>query len=222
MKRIGILGPVLFLAAVGLPALQPPAAGNGNPPHEWKDQNRIARRLDLVENQRRTERAIAEGRLQRAPASGAVYIDGAANPEILMPFEVFQRLLMAGFLGSDDARHTARASLEPGRVAAGLPPDFWPQLESAAGPLIRSLVGQQRVAEEIRSGKSTLRSSDLKAMQANDCRDRAHGLSAARRAFGTSRFDRFLYESVAPQMGLVSDFDANDGERLLWIEEGCP
>lgn len=66
------------------------------------------------------------------------------------------------------------------------------------------------------------RAMALEAMGIRECGLRADALQTVREKLGAEKFDRFLYEEAAPNIGIGSDFPfENEAWRLRFIEEGC-
>jgi hypothetical protein len=190
-------------------------------PHLWSPEHRIQQRLDDDAGRQRIDRAVEDGKLTQRPPSGAIYVDGAADPELLLPWELFQSLIMRTMVAEDPSRALNRGHFEQVRRRLGLPPTFWTDLESVAGHFVGSLRAQMRLASE-HPKNAAANAGAMALLQSNDCAKRAQALAAARARFGQERFDRFLYEAVAPELTVVDDASALDEERLLRVEEGCP
>lgn len=190
------------------------------PAHRWPREERIERRLNPTAVQERITRAVEEGQLSRQRLDGSVYIDGARNPELLLPWEILQQLTMQGLVAAEPARSGYREMLEDTRQRLDLPESFWSDLEQVTQPFVSSLRAQVALARQAHfSTAVSLR--QLEALQSHDCQLRARALAEARHRFGRELFDKFLYQSVAPTMTIVAEQNDNESYRLSWVEEGC-
>lgn len=174
------------------PALQPWA---------WTLEERLAARFDPESIRERSaamderNRAIMREGGQEPKAADATsrridnVIDGARNPELLTPTEVFHGLLFAFY---DDAR--TRNDLRS-RVARELPAlgvserEFWDELERVAGPYIDAFQFHTH-------GHPFTSEKELDEF----CAMRFDALHAARQKFGGRAFDRLMYVAIAPTM----------------------
>lgn len=174
-------------------------------PWEWTTEDRLAARVDPVKI---AERAQSTGRETTQKYS----IDGSRNPELLLPHELFQSLL-TGFVPDDERRRRKRDSLRPGIVASGFNEElFWAQLRSAVGEYIDNYAYP---AQETVVSLTDRRGYGL-------CRVAYTALNNARQVFGPDRFDRFLYEVVAPRVWVASATNAPDpAAELRYVERGC-
>jgi hypothetical protein len=207
-------GLVLVLLAQPQPSVEPPV---------WRipNEKRVERRFDPAKRQARVDAARkanlkAEGPAQLRSSSGHDAIVGRDYPDLLLPFEVFRRLVRVGFSDDPGVRDGFRASVEPARRELGLPDEFWAKLEGIT-------VRYRLSAQALQQTPSASSDEKLSAKQSarGVCSARAKALAAARREFGEETFNRFLYLGVAPGMVLISDDNAPGPEKLLEIEKGC-
>lgn len=204
------------------PAPRTPADGVRQPkkPWEWTVEERLAVRLDpekIAERQRAEEaRYRAAGTRALSTRRETVHnysVDGSRHPELLLPHELFQSLL-TGFVSDDDRRRRKRESLRAGIVASGFDEElFWAQLRSAASEYIDTYAYPP--SETVAALSSAREPYAL-------CRAAATALTNARQVFGADRFDRFLYEIVAPRAWVASATNAADpAAELRKTEGGC-
>lgn len=203
----GVAGVLLLAFHLNAGTAEPPgSAGVSRSPQqkmgwEWTLEERLAMRTDPVK--------IAE----RARETAQNYsIDGSRNPELLLPHELFQSLL-TGFVPDDDRRRRKRESLRAGIIASGFAEElFWAQLRSAASEYIDTYAYPAPGAVVSLADR---RNYGL-------CRTAFDALQNARQVFGRERFDRFLYEVVAPRVWVASATNAPDpAAELRYVEEGC-
>ncbi len=203
------------------PALQSAERqGQEKKPWEWTIEDRLVARVHPVKIAERqdTEEARYHSAGAQAPSTErettqSYSIDGSRNPELLLPHELFQSLL-TGFVPDDERRRSKRESLRPAMVTSGFDEElFWAQLRSAAGEFIDNYAYPAR---ETVISQSERRQYGL-------CRSAFRALNNARQVFGPDRFDRFLYEVVAPGTWVAWATDAPDpAAELRYVERGCP
>lgn len=188
---------------------------------EWTIAERLAARLDPakirlrqydaeVGNRRIGVQAVAVPRER----PGNYSIDGRRNPELLLPHELFVSL-MTGFVPDDERRGRNRASLRAGIVSAGFDEQmFWAQLASVASEYAEYSYGDVNPSGAAVS--QSHRDPD------HGCRLRFDALTAARHVFGQERFDRLLYEVVAPGTQVASATTAAEpSAELRRVAAGC-
>jgi hypothetical protein len=218
---------LLFLLAAIITA---PLIGQPKPAWTWTVQERIAFRTDsnlARERVRNDKRVQAHGVPSGEPETQpwADQFNGQSHPELFLPHEVFDELVKLAFLGSPRTGQVVRKGFLPEIRRHGLPTDFWQQLESlstfyfadywAVSDLLRDSTRRQSGADRERAEESLV----LKHTAA--CRSRAAALAAARKEFGSERFDRFLYDVIAVNMFSATD-RLPDPELLRQAERGCP
>lgn len=188
-------------------------------PWEWTTEDRLAARVDPVKiaerqnaDEARYHSAGAQAQSTGRETTQKYSIDGSRNPELLLPHELFQSLL-TGFVPDDERRRRKRESLRPGIVASGFNEElFWAQLRSAVGEYIDNYAYP---AQETVVSLTDRRGYGL-------CRVAYTALNNARQVFGPDRFDRFLYEVVAPRVWVASATNAPDpAAELRYVERGC-
>jgi hypothetical protein len=136
-------------------------------------------------------------------------ISGDANPELLMPTEILERLLRVVYVAPPKVAKVYRASYDTRRANLGLPGDLWERLHPIAMPWVRA-------RDDARSSPRFER----RDARMRSCRELALALAMAKSEFGEEPFQRLLYEVVAPGMTL-STTDAETPEALRKREEGC-
>lgn len=168
---------------------------------KWDDRTRIAMRLDPVAMAQRV--AAHKARLADAPQ---FVIDGNANPELFLPFELFEALLndVDPRVGDETARQASRESYSHQLSALGFDPSgFWTDLGRIASPYLTARVERDATA----------------AVEL--CRARYVSLNTARTHFGP-RFDEFLYTGVAPKLHVASAKpSAGQAAGLEFLADGC-
>jgi hypothetical protein len=204
----------------------PPARENGKnavqrarAPWEWTIEERLSARLDPMSIAERQDAAEGRHPTIRSQSVREVRegiqnysVDGAVNPELLLPHELFQSLL-TGFVPDEQRQRRQRESLRRGIVAAGFDEElFWAQLRSAASEYIDSYLYPPPTRIE-----STSRQD-----RDGRCRAGFVALNTARQVFGANEFDRFLYDVVAPRTQVASTTSAADpAAELRYVELGC-
>jgi hypothetical protein len=199
-----------------------PAPAAEREPWRWTDEERLAARFNPESIRERREEhhkeQLARNPKARTPSPTENIIDGTRNPELLLPWELFQTFVMRTLSDDSPAREPNRcryAKLAPWIAGE---PEFWSRLETAALPFTDAI---ERSRE---SGRIERESGIPPAPEeaSDSCRSRLVALEAAREAFGRERFDEFLYTAVAPGGIRFADGDgAPTPSRLLWIARGC-
>ena len=217
----------LALFLVAWPAVVHAEEPAKKPAWEWSLEERIAKRLDPG-----SERAAAEERdlhpggmrLDVHVAEPTQFtVDGKRDPELLLPFEIFGSLLS----GVDPRwREDTRKQYREKIAAFGWEEEvFWKTLEEAAAEHTRF----QAESLELQMKLQTLSPPDHRRVEARleelgykQCGARADAFQEVRRNLGAETFDRFLYGSVAPEIGIGSALPVGDEEeRLRFVEGGC-
>jgi hypothetical protein len=211
---------MLVLMNVGVPAS---AEGHEKRPWEWTVQERLKVRFDRDHIRARqlayeadypasrAPRHRAESQSagsERAPANLLSYtIDGRRNPELFLPYELFDSLL-SGFAADAELRRKQRGLLRHGIRSFGYDDaEFWSRLEALAAASIafRQEGPPRRLQLEDADERTCIR---YKALQ------------AARLEF--ARFDEFLYTVIAPHTSMgVATSEENAVALLRRAEEGA-
>ena len=195
-------------------------------PWQWSIEERIAARSDPRAAAERVaaheSRSVKPSKIAASSAGSggaADVIDGARNPELLLPAEVFASLVRKAYLG--DGKYQERFAVE--RAASGLPADFWERLSVAAAPYISEIRAQR--ARSLRAAHAP--AADMVVIQEEErasslarCLALADALESARAEFGAERFDRYLYSVAAPSIIILSD-RIDDVASLRRSAGGC-
>lgn len=167
--------------------------------------------------QERFDPACAAERLSKARgtvAEGWIVLDGNSHAHLYLPWELMQAFL----LESDSSSRELRRMLYRKQIAtAGWDYDFFWQVIGESAREFRTL--WQSMADDQRRARGRLPEDDLRRTAL--CRARASALDAARAAFGTNEFDRFLYTVVPPHRFKAFNPQAQTPATLLRVETGC-
>jgi hypothetical protein len=157
-------------------------------------------------------RARGEGAGTSGKQPVVYMIDGSRNPELFLPYELFDGLL-AGLNPNEEARHKQRAYLQESiRRLAYDDEAFWALLESISAKYLPLRFGQ----------KKTLSSVEANAIAATKCQERYDALEAARALFGRKKFDIVLYTVMAPvSQYSEATLDDDPGAMHRRAETGC-
>jgi hypothetical protein len=208
------------------PRTDPDAAQKSKAAWEWTVEERLADRFDPAKIREReiayearfpqTSGSPRRAREESAGTSGkqpVVYmIDGSRNPELFLPYELFDGLL-AGLNPNEEARHKQRAYLQESIRRLGYDDEaFWALLESISAKYLPLRFGQ----------KKTLSSVEVNAIAATKCQERYDALEAARALFGRKKFDIVLYTVMAPvSQYSEATLDDDPGAMHRRAETGC-
>ncbi|PYQ28180.1 MAG: hypothetical protein DMF56_17245 [Acidobacteria bacterium] len=214
MRRLTFTVPFL-LFAVSVAGQQP-----AKQPWEWTLDERLAVRLDPASIAKREQRqqgmrqqTAGEPLSKKERQSPQKHsIDGSENPELLLPHELFDGLI-TGFVPDDFRRRHQRENFRRGIIATGFEEEeFWSTLRSASATYI------DNYAYPVPGTKPP----PIPGVRWTMCREAFLALNRARQAFGKEKFDRFLYEFVAPttQVGYGTNA-ADPAADLRFVEEGC-
>lgn len=212
------------------------AKDEAKPAWKWTIEERIAKRLDPEEIRKRTlqkERDLVEKdgitpeiRISVGLPPVAVVkfvVEGRNDPELLMPWELFGSVLDgASPVSGDGTRRRYRRAI----VEAGWTEEFfWKTLQEASSEIFQHQEERLAFARKqtpVDVAERRAHEMKLEAMSIRECGMQADALQVVRKKLGVEKFDRFLYEKVAPNVGIGSDFPfANEEWRLRFIEGGC-
>lgn len=215
--------------------LEKPIAAS-KPAWDWTLDERIAKRLDPASIRERTQaserdRVEKDGFTPEVHASVGIpaipvrfVVEGRRDPELLMPFELFGSII-EGVGEPDNRRGTRRVYRDEIRESGWDEDLFWQTLQEATAEYWTTT--DERLAMERRARTLPLAERRALSIRAeahgiSGCRLRAEALQRVRQKLGAEKFDRFLYEKVAPKVGISSDFPLGNEEwRLRYIEGGC-
>ena len=225
---------VCFLSPIARSQSAPPetAVAARKPAWEWTLNERIAKRLDPVligERARASEKDLVErgGFKPEEVIPVRFTIDGWRDPELFMPSELFNSIL-AGVRVEQEIASGTRTTYRQKILDAGWDVDlFWQTVEEASAEYWKTTNERLAIQRAALSQPLTLaerRALSIKAESLNvpGCRLRAHALQTVRQKLGAEKFDRFLYEAIAPKISISSNLPfGNEEWRLLYIEGGC-
>lgn len=206
---------------------------------QWSDEERLKVRFDPVSIRERSSREATEPygvqppnvvrgtskTTQSVDATAGNLIVGRRNPELLMPFELFNLLIEQGFTGDAAARAEFRKSVAPQIEATAIAPDtFWSAVERAAAPFIRNQQQERELLAQLNEAKTdearTAIRQQLKNLQQPQCQQRAAALEAVTKRLGRSVVYRVLYEGIAPSLNVTS-VEPDTPARLQFVAGGC-
>ena len=198
---------------------------------QWTTEERLSVRFDpegmrsrrvADEAMRRNHDKSADGAPTPSTVEGEnrCVVHGNMNPELLMPSELFGELVSLLFSEKPDTRLGFRALLEDRAQKAGIAAFDWSALETLLAPyeLNRRWIEPPASRRQEASAERTRAQPSFEDFSRQQCSQRAAALEAARREYGRDRFDRFLYEVVAPMMSISGTTTAVELRR---IEDGC-
>lgn len=225
MKWKSILSLALCFAGTIAEAQLQRDAHSGAPPGakapwEWTASERAqARRDPLLQRERvaafaAKQRTQPQGRSAEAVSPGADVIDGSRNPELYFTTELFEILVRSSFVTLPDAYpHVVRQRTSDLFTTA----EDWDRFRAITSDYADVIRQEKEAAEALDSA----RVSELQELK---CAAAARAIREARRAFGRTRFDRMLYETVPPSMKTFfsadTDFQLSVG-KAQEREERC-
>ena len=215
---------LITLAAVNPTAARRPAARSGGAvtagaaslPWVMADDERA--KLRTTTGSGNPSRVRAES---TSPAGYSESIDGKTHPELFMPYELYDYLLLG--LSADDRRaKSAHDQFDPQFEAMGYEPaTFWNTVRNTAGPYLQIRLNSRRtvMAFTTEAGKHSWVPTSREA-----CLERVLALQRARKSFEPQEFDRLLYIVVARKM-VMSGSGTTDQpehyEQLRFMARGC-
>lgn len=206
-----LLAAVVVLSAGPRKTDNPPDAlpNRGNrAPWAWTTAERVTARRDPLQRLDRLRTADANRALepksldQPKPAD---LIDGATHPELFFPSELFEHLVTSGFVALPQAypEVVRQRSSDLFRERRD-----WDRL----GVIVNKYVEFLKADRAGRPSATTSRGSE----NSTRCKASADALEEARRTFGRDRFDRMLYEAVAPSLYRTFSV-ATDLEKVIEV-----
>lgn len=233
--------PLISLALLlpgDLGAAQHPSAKPAKAAWQWTNDERLAARFDPASIIERSSpeatqpygasaSATPSGRMQSqgvgTPRTTNIII-GRRNPELFMPFELFDRLVRDGVSAADaDAQARFRERLS--RVIAPVmnPQDFWLTIETASQPFANADREVRHLSASLSDAASDRRPKILREIndaQQPMCRARAEALLLAEKSIGREKLYRVLYDGVAPELSTFGGAEAT-AEQMRHIAGGC-
>ena len=201
------------------------------PAWEWTLDERIAKRLDpalIRERALANEKDLVEkgGFKPEEVIPVRFTIEGRRDPELFMPFELFHSILQGVSTDSDagDTRKRYKQKILDAGWDENL---FWQIVEEASAKYWKTTNERLAVQHAALVQPLTLaerRALNIKAESLNipGCQLRADALQTVRQKLGAEKFDRFLYQAIAPRISISSDLPfANEEWRLRYVEGGC-
>jgi hypothetical protein len=226
--KIGLVLSVFALVASALSAASPTKdTAAAKAAWQWTDEERIAVRLDPQRGRPAPPTAAPDSAAATATSRPKVAlsysIDGRTNPELFLPYELFDSIA-GGLSPNPNIRQKTREFYREDLIAAGYDEnEFWAALETAASPYLtlkrRAYLDHERDVAAAKKRGDT----HTPSMRGNDeslCRARIDGLNAARQHFGRETFDKFLYNVVAPNKMFATSSNYPDPAELLRREAG--
>lgn len=188
------------------------------PVWQWTIEERLAKRFDPAEMKARA--AAEDRRLQELVDLGMLEaeelsiqtrsaINGRENPELFVPWELFNTLLLRGFPPDGHHQAESRRSIDELAVALGFGADLWQRLGRLASPYLELRRERDRLGIAHRQGAPGDQRLETTLSIENLCRARVEALIKAKREFGEESFMRLLYEAVAPSLLLGSGAEAH-------------
>jgi len=222
------LGLGLWLLILVSASASPTQQDGKKPSWEWSLDERVTARLNPTNMRARLRpsgaQALRQMPLQEGQYPTTDYVDGSRNPELLLPWELFNSLLARAFSQNPQTQSVYRETLETRARAAGLRPDIWSTVESCATSFLQAKREEAELGARLPGTLGLQKQAlldQIAQIQEPQCGRRAAALACARAALGTSSFNRYLYEVVAPSVTVTSVGDKERQSHLLFAEGGC-
>ena len=214
MKPVALLMVVLIVTPIAIFGADAAGAkaGKQRAPWEWTVDERLAARFEPMAVRERQAARQASDLVRR---DESVAVDGAKNPELLLPFELMTHFLMVPLTPADHRQATLER-YRPFIETAGWDFDaFWDEVTAASTGYFAA--NERAVALHKQAGiTETQRRSASTAV----CAARAAALTTLRQKFDPQQFDKFLYTSVAPYVKRQTPVTMTPAQ-LSRIEGGC-
>lgn len=198
------------------------------PAWQWTLDERLAVRFDpragearIAQEKARArafpESGLPEDELYNVPSS-RFSVDGARNPELFLPHELFDHVIHTCFPPDGRDQNLSRRMIERRAAAIGLGSDLWHRLRKSVAPLVEHDLGRyQRFQEATRSGQAM----EQGEVGVRRCHLRAAAMESSRKELGEELFLRLLYEAVAPNVSFGYTSEENLQALLRYQEGGC-
>jgi hypothetical protein len=212
------------------PEKQPPPARK--PAWEWTLDERIAKRIDPVQIRERalaSEKNLVErgGFKPEEVIPVRFTVEGWRDPELFMPSELFHSILSGVWVEREMARDTRKRYRQQILDAGWDENLFWQIVEEASAEYWKTTNDRLALQQASSTQPLTLAERRALSIQAESlnvpgCRLRLEALWTVRQKLGAGKFDRFLYEAIAPKISISSNLPfGNEEWRLRYIESGC-
>jgi hypothetical protein len=199
------------------------------PPWLWTGEERAAALRDPAKRQQRVASYRRNGPARHAGANGADTTDtmfdeisGATNPELFFPAELFRDFVFSSWVSlpavyplwiRQQSKDLFRADAEWDTATAIVRP-FAALLQRERQLLHAKVDASQTDVHRI--------DAELTRVRTDLCRAQAAAFRGLHEAFGNERFDRFLYEVVAPaKHRSVLSADDQSADAFLRKEKEC-
>jgi hypothetical protein len=160
-----------------------------------------------------------------ATPAGRDVVQGNKNPELFLPFELYQDLLMRAFSPVPEVSQAYRDEYLSRSGGSRFDNDFWQRLEQTARPYLDAIKAQRALVKEYQEAHPGRRAEidrQADARGTEDCRLLVQSLETVRATFGREAFDRFLYEAVASSMTHASGSGGGiSADQLRYLAGGC-
>ena len=149
-------------------------------------------------------------------------IDGQEHPELFLPHELFDSLIVDLERSAEGAK---RRMWDNGLTKSGFDvATFWDDLGAISDRYIASRRQLDRLRERLAVASGGRRDQILKEgelLMTAICRNRIDALEAARAHFGAAKFDRLLHGYIAPRSGMSIPASPNYETELRALAGGC-
>jgi hypothetical protein len=233
--RWGLIGTTLALLVVtpmsgnDLPGRVPSECANwpAKPSWEWTTEERMQHRFDRTCLTARRAQAAKHSPTYGSCTSGTEgdggdFVFGTDTPELYMPYELFNHLIMSAFTGDPGYMKSSRGRYDSGAIKAGMPQDWYETIERVTHKYLQGSETRRELALRVdRAGPVESRQlrDQIQAINVSQCAERAALLETLRQTFPAKSFDRFLYTTIAH--GLCSGGREGKPEGVQYIANGC-
>jgi hypothetical protein len=151
------------------------------------------------------------------------FISGKTHPELFVPWELFDHMMEMAYADDPEVGSNFREARRSSLASSGLPADFWNKLEAISVAYLSDRrqtrdLHKRAVSDSALKNRIRIQTASLETLK---CRDRAAAIAPAHQNFG-EKFDRFLYEGIAPTMTItVGRSGRISPTREHEIEDGC-
>lgn len=191
----------------------------GKQPWELTLDERLEKRFDPKINTSPRQGAMGGVDLEH----NVVSVEGRRQPELLMPYELYQGLLRRVYGPDEEMNAMYREQFTPVLQSLGMDEKtFWIDLERLSADLLhvdRKVRALTKGLETFPEARKQEVLEEVERLQANYCQDRARLLGEAESLFGREKLYRFFYEGVARTVNLTSH--GATPEQMKFVAGGC-